>query len=62
MKTFTAQQKLEAVQRELNYRQRVYARRIAEGTMTLKKADYECDVMRAIAADYAKLADKERLL
>jgi hypothetical protein len=59
---FTAQQKLDAVERELKFRIHVYKRRIEEGKMTLKKADYECDVMRAIALDYQKLADKEKLL
>lgn len=59
---FTAQQKLDAIDREVKYRARVYSRLIAQGKMTLEKANYETDVMRAIAADYHPLALKERLL
>lgn len=59
---FTDQQKLEAAQRELSYRKRVFERRVAEGKMTREKADYEIEIMSAIADDYAKGAIKERLL
>lgn len=61
-RTYTATEKLEAVDREVKYRVRVYARRIAEGKMTKETADYQVAVMRAIAADYHTLALKERLL
>lgn len=62
MGEFTAKQKLDAADREVKQRVRVYARLIATGKMTKEKAEYETDIMRAIAADYHTLALKERLL
>lgn len=59
---FTAQDKLDAVKRELGYRRHVYARRVAEGRMTQAKADREIAVMEAISQDYETQAGKERLL
>lgn len=61
-RTFTATEKLEAVDREVKYRVVVYTRRIAEGKMTKEMADYQVAIMRAIASDYHALALKERLL
>jgi hypothetical protein len=60
--TFTAKDKLDAVDREVRYRVRVYARLIEQGKMTKEKADREVAIMRAIADDYHKQALKERLL
>lgn len=60
--TFTAQQKREAVEREVKMRQRVYPRWIADGRMTNAKADHEIKVMETIAEDYRKLETGERLL
>jgi hypothetical protein len=54
MMTFTFEQKLAAVKRELAFRRRVYARRIGEGKMTQTLADEQIGVMEAIAADYEK--------
>ena len=51
---FTFEQKLAAVVREISFRRRVYARRVAEGKMTQKLADEQIAVMEAIAADYDK--------
>lgn len=62
MTEFTPQQKLDAIQRELDFRQRVYARRIQQGQMTHKKADYEIGVMRAIHADYFRMMEAEKLI
>lgn len=39
---------IECVLRELGYRERVYARRVAEGKMTQKLADQELERMRAV--------------
>jgi hypothetical protein len=58
----TATQKLEAVNRELGFRRRVYERRVQEGRMTQAKADHEIAIFEDIAADYRKLAEGERLL
>ena len=52
--TFTFEQKLAAVKRELAFRRRVYDRRVAEGKMTQKLADEQIAVMEAITADYDK--------
>jgi len=59
---FTEQQKLEAVEREIGFRRRVYARRVAEQKMTQQKSDYEIGVFEAIAEDYRPKAAGERLL
>lgn len=59
---FSAADKLEAAERELKYRRRVYERRIADGKMTQALADRQIGVMSAIADDYRALAQKERLL
>lgn len=53
--TFSPEQKLAAVDRELRYRRRVYARRIGEGKMTQALADEQIGVMEAIKADYERV-------
>lgn len=60
--TVTAQDKLEAVQRELTLRRRVYPRRVADGKMTQALADRQVALFEAIEADYVKAAAGERLL
>jgi len=60
--TFTAKEKLEAVERELHYRVRVYARRVADGKMTQAFADRQIAIFRAILHDYSTIARKEQLL
>jgi hypothetical protein len=60
--TFTNEEKLTCVQRELKYRRRVYKRRIDMGTMSQELADRETALMEEIVADYQKLASSERLL
>jgi hypothetical protein len=59
---FTAAEKLKAVERELAYRRRVYARQIEAGKMTQALADAQISVMSAIADDYRAMAEKERLI
>jgi hypothetical protein len=59
---FTAGQKLEALDRELKLRRRVYARRVEAGQMTRKEADYQIDIFEAIRDDYEKEEVAERLL
>lgn len=60
--TFTFTEKLEAVDRELKYRRRVYPRWIEAEKMTQALADRQIAVMEAIRADYAIWAQRERLL
>lgn len=59
---FTATAKLEAVRRELGYRRRVFARRVAGGRMTQAAMDHEIGVFEAIESDYAASARSELLL
>ena len=58
----TATQKLEALEREIKFRQRVYARRVELKTMTQQQADYQIAIFQEIAADYREPAQKEKLL
>jgi len=48
----TRHEKAECIRRELGYRRRVYARRVAEGKMKQAAADKEIATMEAILADY----------
>lgn len=59
---FTAQQKLDAVEREIGFRRRVYERRVADKKMSQQKADHEIAIFEAIASDYREKAAGERLL
>ena len=59
---FTAADKLACVERELKMRRRVYDRWISEGKMSAGKAAHEIAAMEAIAADYLKEVEKERLV
>jgi len=59
---YTGQDKLDAVRRELAYRRRVYARMVEQGTMKPQQAEAQIDIFEAIAADYAKAAEAERLI
>lgn len=59
---FTNAEKLKAVERELGYRRRVYAHRVANQKMTQSLADEQIAVFEAIEIDYRALARKERLL
>jgi hypothetical protein len=59
---YTAKEKLDAVQREIRMRRRVYPRRVSEQRMTQQLADREIAVMEAVAKDYEDLAVKERLI
>jgi hypothetical protein len=60
--TFTAADKLKAVEREVSCRHRVYARRVSERKMTAAAAQHEIGVMMAIADDYRAIEEKERLI
>ena len=62
MRTFTNDEKYKAASREVDQRGRVYKRLVETGKMTQQKADYEIEVMEAIASDYAKLKAKDLLV
>lgn len=60
---FTAEQKHRVAQREVEWRLRVYPGRVQKQLMSREQAEYQIDVMRAIAADYNKIAQEtERLI
>lgn len=54
--------KLACIRREIGMRKRVYPRWVAGGKMTQAKADAEISLMEAIAADYQRQVEGERLL
>lgn len=51
---FTPTDKLNAVERELGYRRRVFPRRVAEGKMRQADATLQLAVFEAIATDYRR--------
>ena len=62
MPDFTAEQKRDAVQRELERRRRVFPNRVVTHRMRQAEANHQLAVMAAILADYAAAAERERLL
>lgn len=59
---FSNEEKLEAIERELKYRRRVYPARIDGGKMSPQLAARQIALMEAIAADYRPKAQGEKLL
>jgi len=59
---FTAQQKREAVERELKFRRRVYPRFVADRKITQQFADEQIAIFEAIRADYFAAEQTERLI
>jgi hypothetical protein len=59
---FTDTEKLECARREVKQREHVYPRRVEAGQMSQALADRQIALMKSIADDYEKLAEKERLL
>lgn len=59
---FTAQEKLQCVERELKQRRFVYPRRVDAGKMSKPLMDEQIALMEAIVADYEEMAKTERLL
>lgn len=51
----TIDDQIACVERELGYRNRVYARGVASGGMSKKKADYEIEVMTEVLNTLKKL-------
>jgi hypothetical protein len=56
--SFTAEQKLKAIQREISLRKHVYPNRILTKRMSKAKSDYEIAIMEAIAEDYTNTQPK----
>lgn len=57
-----AAEKLEAVEREIKQRRRVYPRLVDQGKMTQAFADRQIAIMEAIADDYRRDVEGDRLL
>lgn len=57
--TFSARELCKAVERELGFRRRVFARRVASNAMSQKDADREIAMFEVIHADYKSKADAE---
>jgi hypothetical protein len=62
MTRFSASDKHKAIVREIEMRKFVYPRRVQSGQISQRQADEQIAIMEEIAADYAKLAEQERLL
>ena len=58
----SAADKLAAIERELGYRRRVYARRVEDGKMSEAFAREQIGIFEDIAADYRGAIERERLL
>lgn len=55
-------EQIEAVDREITYRKRVYARWVENGKMTHQFADRQIHLMQAVLATLMKLKDQGRLI
>lgn len=58
---FTFDQLAAAAEREVRFRERVYARRVLLGKMSRTKADEEIALMKGIAAHLRAEADRDSL-
>ena len=60
--SYSTQDKLAPIERELAYRRKVFARRVENGSMTRELADRQIAIFEAIRDDYAKAEKEERLI
>lgn len=60
--SYTNEEKLEAIRREIKQRERVYPRLIEAKKISKEFAERQIQIMQSIASDYEKLARSERLL
>lgn len=56
---FTARQKQQALARELGFRRRVYATRVAEGRMKQSDADFQIGIFEEMESEFRQRADAE---
>lgn len=54
------EEQIQAVERELRYRERVYARRVGEGKMTQRLADVEIARMGAVLETLKRVRAQDR--
>jgi hypothetical protein len=62
MSNFTAKEKHDEVIREVEMRKSMFPRWVTMGKLTQREADRRIAIMREIADDYRKLANREQLL
>ena len=56
---WTNEAKRRCAQREVAMRQRVYKKRVADGSMSQDEAQHEIELMQEIASDYMKLEQQD---
>lgn len=56
---FTSRQKQQALAREIGFRRRVYATRVAEGRMKQADADFQIGIFEEMEAEMRQRADAE---
>ncbi len=59
---YTTDEKISAIERELRFRHRVYATKVAEGRMKPSAMGFQIGVFEAMLEDYRKIQGTERLL
>lgn len=59
---YTADEIVEALERELSYRRRVYGRLVGEGKMLMSHAKRQIGIFEQLHEEYAAKAKRERLL
>lgn len=59
--SFTATEKHRELLREIEMRKWLYSSRVLTGSMSRHQAEQQIAIMQAIADDYAKAAEQERL-
>jgi len=60
-RTFTHDQKIEALRREIRLRKWVYPKRVRAGKISQAEAAYEIGVMQAILDDYERQVEEAQL-
>ena len=60
--SYTTQNKIDEVLREIKFRERVYGRLVNTGAKTQQEMTKRIEIMKEIAEDYRNVAKAERLL
>lgn len=60
--SFTTDDKIAAIDRELRFRRRVYSTKVAEGRMKPSQMEYQIGIFEAMLEDYRAIQKTERLL
>lgn len=60
--TFTIAEQLDAIEREIRFREFVYPRRVRDGKMTQAEADRQIALMRAVSVTVATIGREQQEL